>query len=42
MAGVADKDAALADAFNIKSVRQFGSSKFFRLAATLLALEDAS
>jgi len=42
LAGVTDQDAAaLAEAFNIQTVRQLGSNKFFRLAAALVALEDA-
>jgi hypothetical protein len=42
LAGVTDKDAAaLAEAFNIKTVRQLGSNKFFRVAAALVALDDA-
>jgi hypothetical protein len=43
LAGVTDKDAAaLADAFNIKTVRQHGSNKYFRVATALVALDDAS
>jgi hypothetical protein len=42
LAGVTEEDAAaLAMAFNIKTVRQLGASKFFRVAAALVALEDA-
>ena len=42
LAGVTDADAAaLASALNIKTVRQLGSNKFFRVAAALAALEDA-
>ncbi|HEX9175527.1 MAG TPA: hypothetical protein VF874_05325 [Mycobacterium sp.] len=42
LAGVTDDDAAaLAKAFNIKTVRQLGSNKFFALAAALVALENA-
>lgn len=43
LAGVTDADAeALKDAFNIKTVRQLGSNKFFAFAAALVALEKAS
>ena len=42
LAGVTDADAAaLASALNIKTIRQLGSNKYFRVAATLAALEDA-
>jgi hypothetical protein len=42
LAGVTDEDAAaLATAFNIKTVRQLGSNKFFAIAAALVALEKA-
>ena len=42
LAGVTDQDAAaLAEAFNIHTVRQLGSNKFFRVAAALVALENA-
>ncbi|BBX32602.1 hypothetical protein MMAGJ_18840 [Mycolicibacterium mageritense] len=42
LAGVSDSDAEhLAAAFNIKTVRQLGSNKFFAVAAGLVALENA-
>ena len=42
LAGVTDADAAaLAQAFNIKTVRQLGANKFFAVAAALVALENA-
>jgi hypothetical protein len=42
LATVTDKDAELlAEAFNIKTVRQLGANKFFAVAAGLVALEDA-
>jgi hypothetical protein len=42
LAGVTDADAAaLAQAFNIKTVRQLGTNKFFAVAAALVALENA-
>ena len=42
LAGVTDKDAELlAEAFNIKTVRQLGANKFFAVAAGLVALENA-
>jgi hypothetical protein len=42
LAGVTDADAeALATAFNIKTVRQLGSNKFFALAAALVVIEKA-
>jgi hypothetical protein len=42
LAGVTDADAEhLAAAFSIKTVRQFGSNKFFAVAAALVALETA-
>ena len=42
LAGVTDADAEhLAAAFNIKTVRQLGSNKFFAVAAALVALESA-
>lgn len=42
LAGVTDADAeALRKAFNISSVRQLGTNKFFALAAALVAIENA-
>jgi len=42
LAGVTDADAKhLEEAFNIKTVRQLGASKYFAVAAALVALEDA-
>jgi hypothetical protein len=42
LAGVTDKDAELlAQAFNIKTVRQLGANKFYGVAAALVALENA-
>lgn len=42
LAGVTDADAKhLEEAFNIKTVRQLGSSKYFAVAAALVALEHA-
>ena len=42
LVGVTDADAEhLAAAFNIKTVRQLGSNKFFAVAAALVALESA-
>jgi hypothetical protein len=42
LAGVSEGDAThLAEAFNIKSVRQLGTNKFFAVAAALAALENA-
>ena len=42
LAGVTDADAKhLEEAFGIKTVRQLGSSKFFAVAAALVALETA-
>jgi hypothetical protein len=42
LAGVTYEDAAaLAKAFNIKTVRQLGSNKFFAFASALVALENA-
>ena len=42
LAGVSEADAEhLAEAFNIKTVRQLGSSKYFTVAAALVALEAA-
>jgi hypothetical protein len=42
LAGVSDADAKhLEEAFNIKTVRQFGASKYFAVAAALVALENA-
>lgn len=42
LAGVTDSDAEhLAAAFNIKTVRQLGTNKFFAVAAALAALENA-
>ncbi len=41
-AGVTDQDAELLQqAFNIKTVRQLGSNKFFAVAQALAALENA-
>jgi hypothetical protein len=43
IAGVSEGDAEkLAAAFNIKTVRDLGTSKYFRLAAALSELEDLS
>jgi hypothetical protein len=40
LAGLTDKhDTALADALNIKTVRDLGSNKYLALAAALVALE---
>ena len=42
LAGVTDKDAQqLADAFDIKTVRQLGANKFFNVAHALVELENA-
>lgn len=42
LAGIGDSDAQhLAAAFNIKTVRDLGNSKFFRLAAALADLEKS-
>jgi hypothetical protein len=42
LAGVTDDDAKkLADAFNIKTVRQLGENKFFNVARALVELENA-
>ena len=42
LAGVTEKDAELlAEAFNIKSIRQLGANKFFAVASALVALENA-
>ena len=42
LAGVTEDDAAaLEKAFNIKTIRQLGSNKFFSVAAALVALEEA-
>jgi hypothetical protein len=42
LAGVTDADAKhLEEAFNIKTVRQLGASKYFAVAAALVALENA-
>jgi hypothetical protein len=42
LAGVTDADAeALQKAFNIKTVRQLGTNKFFAFASALVALEEA-
>jgi hypothetical protein len=42
LAGVTDDDAKkLADAFNIKTVRQLGANKFFNVAHALVELENA-
>jgi hypothetical protein len=39
---VTDDDAKkLADAFNIKTVRQLGANKFFNVAHALVELENA-
>ncbi|TPG29602.1 hypothetical protein [Mycolicibacterium hodleri] len=41
LAGVTDADAKhLDEAFQIKTVRQLGSSKYFAVAAALVALEN--
>lgn len=43
IAGVSEGDAEkLAAAFNIKTVRDLGTSKYFRLAAALAELETLS
>jgi hypothetical protein len=42
LAGVTDKDAQkLADAFDIKTVRQLGANKYFNVAHALVELENA-
>jgi hypothetical protein len=42
LAGVSEEDAAaLAKAFNIKTVRQLGANKPFAVAAALVTLENA-
>jgi hypothetical protein len=42
LAGVTDADAKhLEEAFNIKTVRQFGENKYFAIAAALAAVEKA-
>ena len=42
LAGVTDADAKhLDEAFHIKTVRQLGESKYFAVAAALVALESA-
>lgn len=42
LAGVTDADAKhLEEAFGIKTVRQLGANKFFAVAASLVALENA-
>jgi hypothetical protein len=42
LAGVTDADAKhLEEAFSIKTVRQLGASKYFAVAAALVALENA-
>jgi hypothetical protein len=42
LAGVTDGDAKhLEEAFNIKTVRQFGENKYFAIAAALAAVEQA-
>jgi hypothetical protein len=42
LAGVSEQDAAaLAKAFNIKTVRQLGANRPFAVAAALVALENA-
>ena len=42
LAGVTDNDAKLLEeAFNIKTVRQLGTNKFFAVAAALVAVENA-
>ncbi|MBB5803343.1 hypothetical protein F4560_003111 [Saccharothrix ecbatanensis] len=43
LAGVSEGDAEkLASAFGIKTVRDLGTSKYFTLAAALVALEQAT
>ncbi|XVV00225.1 hypothetical protein ACQPW3_22530 [Actinosynnema sp. CA-248983] len=43
LAGVSEGDAEkLAAAFNIKTVRDLGTNKYFTLAAALVALEQSS
>ena len=39
--GLVDHRAALEKAFNIKTIRQLGSNKFFAVAAALVRLEEA-
>lgn len=42
LAGVSNRDAdALAQAFNIKTVRQLGENKYFAVAHAMVALESA-
>jgi len=42
LAGVTDADAKhLEEAFNIKTVRQFGENKYFAIAAALAAVEKS-
>jgi hypothetical protein len=42
LAGVTDADAKhLEEAFNIKTVRQFGENKYFAIAAALAGVEKA-
>lgn len=42
LAGLTDKHAEiLAESFHVKSIRELGTNKFFRLAAALVALENA-
>jgi hypothetical protein len=42
LAGVTDADAKhLEEAFNIKTVRQFGENKYFAIASALAAVEKA-
>jgi hypothetical protein len=42
LAGVTDADAKhLEEAFNIKTVRQFGENKYFAVAAALAAIDKA-
>jgi hypothetical protein len=42
LAGLTDKDAELlAEAFDIKTIRQLGADKFFAVAAALVSLENA-
>jgi hypothetical protein len=42
LAGLTDKDAELlAEAFDIKTIRQLGADKFFAVAAALVSRENA-
>ncbi|MDR3663236.1 MAG: hypothetical protein P4L86_23105 [Mycobacterium sp.] len=42
LAGLTDKHAEVfAESFHIKTIRELGSNKFFKLAAALVALENA-